>query len=52
LLYPWHSGLLGFGGHFYQLATTAPVKPLLRLGFVDVGRSPLMLVGLGACLVR
>lgn len=48
LLYPWHSGLQAFSGHFYQLATTGPVKPLLRLGFVDVRRSPLTLVGLDA----
>lgn len=46
LLYPWHSGLRALPGHFYQLATTGPVKPLLRLGFVDVGRSPLTLIGL------
>jgi hypothetical protein len=46
LLYPWHSGLRAFAGHFDELSTTGPVKPLLRLGFVDVSRSPLMLIGL------
>jgi hypothetical protein len=45
LLHPWHSDLLGFAGHVYELATTGTTKPLLRLGFVDVKRSPLMLVG-------
>ncbi len=48
LIYPWHSRLRASSGHFYRLSSTGPVKPLLRLGFVDVTRSPLMLVGLEA----
>jgi 5-methylcytosine-specific restriction enzyme subunit McrC len=45
LVYPWHSGVRGPSGHVFQLATTGPVQPLLRLAFVDVRKSPLVLIG-------
>lgn len=41
LVYPWHSDLSTAAPVAYELSTTGPTAPILRVALIDVSRSPL-----------